>query len=522
MPHSAAILHQHALKALQAGDIRQAHTLLVNLVTLDPKHADGYFLLAMVNVQVGQIKKAISLIEKALGFNQTIEYLAHLAKCYALNGQTIEAKKIALAITIDNVPTGIIADTLGVTLTQIGLYQAAMPFFKKAVTLQSSNAQFYYNLGVCAKFMGDFSLAELVFEQALSLNPKHHQTHFALADLIKVTAKNNHIERLTSAFIAAIHPDAQLHLGHALAKEYQDIGHYHAAFKALYDAKQAKWQQQPFDEKSANALFAHIKQLSGLNQQTSHIGCESHEPIFILGMPRSGTTLVERILSSHSEVTSAGERQDFGLIVKQLANTPSSSVLDCDTISQAYLADFKQMGERYLAATRVVTGDSAHFIDKLPFNFYYVDLIRKALPNAKIICLLRDPLDTCIGNFRQLFTINNPYYAYSLDLMTTARFYQQFHQLICHWQTVHSDAVKIVRYESLVAEPEKVTRDLLAYCNLPWQDSCLNFHLNQAPVSTASKMQVREPINDKSIGRWKKFKPYTDELEAFFNEHSLI
>ena len=238
-------------------------------------------------------------------------------------------------------------------------------------------------------------------------------------------------------------------------------------------------------------------------------------------MPRSGTTLVERILSSHSDVQSAGELQDFGLCVKKLTKTPSSHVLDIETFTQAYQLDFEKLGSSYLQSTRVVTGEYKHFIDKLPFNFYYIDLITKALPNAKIICLLRDPMDTCIGNYRQLFSINNPYYSYSLNLLDTAKFYSRFYKLMEHFQSVHKN-IKLVKYEALVANPEQQIKSLIKFCDLEWQPACIDFHLNDAPVSTASKVQVRQPLNNKAIGRWRAFKPHADEIEKYLISEGII
>jgi hypothetical protein len=171
--------------------------------------------------------------------------------------------------------------------------------------------------------------------------------------------------------------------------------------------------------------------------------------------------------------------------------------------------------------TEAVRGSYKHFVDKLPFNFFYIGLIRRALPNAKIVCLLRNPMDTCIGNYRQLFGYNNPHTNYAYDLMNTARFYQHFYTLAQQWQQAKTDSFYLLNYEKLVAEPEQQIKDLIGFCGLDWQPQCLHAENNTAPVSTASKVQVREPINSRSIGRWKKFKPYTDELEAFFHKQGI-
>ncbi|MCF6437094.1 sulfotransferase [Pseudoalteromonas sp. MMG022] len=525
MTLNATHLHQQAVTALNQGQIKQAHQYLVQLIQTTPEdtreHADGYFLMAMINVQVGQIKKAIKLIEKAKGLRQRFEYSIHLAKCYALDGQLNQAKTLALSIAVEDLTSALDADTLGVTLSHIGLHDYALLCYQKALELNAVQPQFFYNYGVCCKFLGLFDKAEAAFEQAIKLEPAHHQAHFALSDLTKVNESNNHILRLKSVFARLEHPDAKLHIGHALAKEYQDLKQYDLAFEALKQGKASKLQQARFDDNASEQLFDLLYRLSHQTKSDAPLGADTKEPIFVLGMPRSGTTLVERILSSHSDVTSAGELQDFGIVTKRLSQTTTPHVLDEATLKAAYECDFKQLGQDYLDATRVVTGQSCHFVDKLPFNFFYVDLIRKALPNAKIICLLRNPLDTCIGNYRQLFTINNPYYRYSLDLMDTAKFYTRFYKLMHHWQALHGSYFKLLEYEQLVAQPEQQIRALLDYCQLPWQKQCLDFHLNDAPVSTASKVQVRQPLNTKSIGRWKNFSPYLDEVTAYFDKHAI-
>ncbi|MBU2924123.1 sulfotransferase [Colwellia sp. 4_MG-2023] len=519
-------LHQNAIRDLNQGNIQQAHKALVELVTLKPDFADGYFLMAMVNLRVGQIKKAIGLLERTLSFGDSrIEYTAQLAKCYAITGQLELAKKTALRIPLNSITLALDADTLGVALTQVGLHEYAVEYFERALTLCDTDkpqySQFYYNYGVCAKFLGLFTKAERAFEQAIILNPLHHQSHFALADLTKANVDKNHIARLEKIAKQVSSPDALLHIGHALAKEYQDIGDFNSAYLALLQGKMAKHHQAPFDNNTSNELFEHIKKLSEDNQQLKSTGNPTCEPIFVLGMPRSGTTLVERILSSHSDVQSAGELQDFGLCVKKLTQTPSPHVLDIETLNQAYLLNYEQLGSSYLQSTRVVTGGSKHFIDKLPFNFYYIDLITKALPNAKIICLLRDPMDTCIGNYRQLFSINNPYYSYSLNLLDTAKFYSRFHKLVEHFQSLHN-TIKLVKYEELVANPDQEIKSLVEFCDIEWQHACIDFHLNDAPVSTASKVQVRQPLNNKAIGRWRAFKPHTDEIEKYLINKGVI
>ncbi len=512
-------LHQDAQKFLNNADIKSAHYSLITILQLDPNYIDAYFLLGMVNLQIGKLKKSIALIEKALSFEMNYEYLAQLAKCFVLSGDLKKAKDCTDLVIESNITAASVADTFGVTLNHIGSHDTAFKFFQRALTLNKNNAQIYYNYGVCCKFMGDFKAAEDAFESAIALRENHHQAHFALSDIGNTNVQCNHIKRLNSVFVKTKNADAQLHIGHALAKEYESIDEFSKAFDILNISKKKKLLSFKYDFDEQKDLFRHIHSMS--RKSADMAGCCSNEPIFILGMPRSGTTLVERIISSHSNVTSAGELQDFGMSVKELTGTKTNKVLDIETISSAYKLNFKILGEHYLNRTRTITGNTPRFTDKLPFNFFYVDLIQKTFPNAKIICLLRNPLDTCIGNYRQLFTLNNPYYGYSLDLNLTARFYVEFYKLTMHWQNMNYQNFKLLTYENLVKGGDLEIKKLIEFCDLPWEDPCLSFYDNEAPVSTASKVQVREPINTKSIGRWKNYQAQLEEIKTMFEKEGI-
>ena len=231
----------------------------------------------------------------------------------------------------------------------------------------------------------------------------------------------------------------------------------------------------------------------------------SDEPIFVFGMPRSGTTLVERILSSHSAVHSAGELQNLSVALKRLSGSRTPALIDPDTIRRARQADLTRLGEAYIASTRPGTGQVPHFIDKLPHNFLYAGFIAAALPNARMICVRRGALDTCVGNFRQLFAQTSPYYDYSFDVLDTARYYVQFDRLMAHWNALLPGKILEVRYEALVDDVRSGAARMLDHCGLAWEEACVHFERNTAPVATASAVQVREPVSRASIGRWKRY-----------------
>jgi hypothetical protein len=234
-------------------------------------------------------------------------------------------------------------------------------------------------------------------------------------------------------------------------------------------------------------------------------------------MPRTGTTLVERIISSHPDVQSAGELLNFPLAVKQASAVDTPDLIDLKTIAGVRQPDWQSLGEAYLSATRPLTGGKAHFVDKLPHNFLYLGWIAHALPNAKIVCLRRNPMDTCLSNFRQLFAPKAPYFDYSYDLLDTGRYYVLFDRLMAYWRKLFPGRILQVDYESLVESQEPSTRQIIDFCQLPWHENCLRFDKNPSPVATASAVQVRSPIYRSSMRRWKKYetelKPLRDLLE---------
>lgn len=239
-------------------------------------------------------------------------------------------------------------------------------------------------------------------------------------------------------------------------------------------------------------------------------------------MPRSGTTLVERILSSHSEVTQTGELLNLGITMKRLSGTITAALLDPATIAGMNRVNRAALGKLYVDSTRPGTGQTPRFIDKMPQNFLNLGYIAEALPNAAIVCLHRDPMDTCLGNFRELFTLGTPYWDYTFDILDIGRYYVRFRQLMEHWSRVFPGRVLEISYEDLVQDQASVTRRLLQHCKLDWEDACLDFESNPAPVSTASSTQVRSAIHGMSMQRWKNYRAQLEPLQALLADAGLL
>jgi hypothetical protein len=233
-------------------------------------------------------------------------------------------------------------------------------------------------------------------------------------------------------------------------------------------------------------------------------GEETLGPIFIVGMPRTGTTLVERILGNHSEVASAGEAVDFPEEMTAAARATHArlGLTDTDLLRASLQMDFGEVGRRYLAAIRDLAGVQRYTIDKLPFNFRYCGLIHKALPKAAIVHVTRDPMDTCYAVFKTLF-INAYHFSYQLE--EVAEYFIAYRRMMDHWHAVMPGVMLDVRYEELVADPQTQCRRLLAHCGLRWEDQVLDFHRSKKASTTASAMQVRRPIYRSSVQKWRNF-----------------
>ncbi len=436
------------------------------------------------------------------------------------SAEALEAAERALELEPDSALT---LDTIGVAMSRAGAYQAAVRVLARAIEAAPSEPQFRFNLASACLFLGDFEQAEASYEAAISLRPAFYRAHWALSDMVKATPERNHIDRLQAA-LAETHNDVDstLYLCHALAKEHEDLGHFETSLEYLVRGNAPKRASIRYSSDRDRALFDSIEKLFTESLfARAPAGDPNAEPIFVVGMPRTGTTLVERILSSHSDVYSAGELQDFGLALKRASQSRSNRILDTETIEKGIDTDLAEVGQRYIAGTRPATGREPRFVDKMPMNFLYIGFIHLALPNARIVCLRRNPLDTCVSNFRQLYRLDESYYGYACDLGDIARYYIQFDRLMAHWDKVLPGMVLQIQYEELVRDQERQTRRLLEHCELGWQEACLKFHENQAPIATASAVQARQPLYSDSIGRWRRYGSSLDPIRQQLEEAGI-
>ena len=398
------------------------------------------------------------------------------------------------------------ADMIGFVYSRAGDHETAIPFFQDAVARDPKWPLFQFNLGASAEFLGDFDTARSAYAGAVQANPKFYRGWFALAALEKQTADNNRLADLEAIYAGLSgDADAQLLIGHAIAKTLEDLGRYEDSYDWLEICKAAKREDVGFERDELSKSFKLVSARSG-PPKAPQTPPTNEAPIFIVGLPRTGTTLVDRIISAHSKVISGGELGMFANLLKQRTGTPSDFIMDARTAIGAANVDLAELGRTFMEQTRHIAPEGDRLTDKTTLNFFYAGAIHSALPNARIIAVRRGAMDSCLSNFRQLFATENLNYDYSFDIEDIAALYRDYDGLMTHWQSsLPKSRFMQVGYEDIINDQETQTRRLLDFSGLDFEQACLNFQDNTAAVSSASAVQVRQPLYAGSIGRWKKY-----------------
>jgi Flp pilus assembly protein TadD len=509
-----------ARSALYKGDRDTARHFAATLVAENSNDAEGHFLLGIAESNVGRVRVGIQHLRQAVALDPQGEFRAHLAKLFTLVREDGEAAATLREAEQAPPADALSRDTMGCVYARLGNHAAALVHFTEAVRLQPNNTEFRYNHAATLNFLGRTEEADAALEALIALAPGDARAHHLLAGLRKQAITRNHVDRLTQVRTQVREPRDRLLLGYALAKELEDIDQPAKALDMLCAANAEHRRTLPYTFARDAAVFDAIEASWPLPVPTTDPCADA--PIFVIGMPRTGTTLVDRILSSHPDVESAGELQAMPLAVKKAAGTRTPTVMDPETILAAAQGDMGTIGAEYLQRANHHRRDAnKRFTDKFPGNFFYAGFIARALPSARIVCLRRHPMDTVLSNFRNLFAVSSRYYDYSYDLLDIAAYYARFDRLMAFWRNALPGRVLELRYEDLIADQEGETRRLLAHCGLEWSDACIDFHTNSAPVSTPSAAQVRRPIYRDSVARWKQHAQVLEPVRRYFEEAGI-
>lgn len=392
----------------------------------------------------------------------------------------------------------------------------AADFYARAVAIEPGVPAYRYNLSTALIALGRMDEAEAALDSVIAAQPRDYDAWYNRATLRTQTQDRNHvavIERELSR--PGLQPKDVVPLCYALAKEMEDLGEFGRSFPALARGaatRRAMLSYRVEDDESIMREIGAALTEQGVRESVS--GCDDRRPVFVVGLPRSGTTLVDRILSSHSRVGSHGESTDFAMSLMQLAGSCKGKT---ELLERSLRVDPRELGLAY--CRRLAAHADARIVDKTPANFLYLGLIARALPDARIIYMRRQPMDVCYAMYKTLFRMAYPY---SYDLGDLGRYWLAFDVLMRHWQRVLPDGrMLVVDYEKLVAKPEDVIRGMLEHVDLPWEEACLRFDRNPLPSLTASAAQVRQPLYRTSVGLWRRHAEGLDPLACLLRRSGI-
>lgn len=493
-------------------ELGQAEQSLVHYekaLSLNPQYGDAHNNLGNALVTLERHNDAIEHFQKAieLGLNNA-EVITNLGAAL----QELERYDDALSCyrqAIELKPNYAVAyNNMGNTLNLQGKPDEAIGLYEQAIERDPLYAESYNNIGVVLSEQGHIEEALECFQNTIERDPDNIKAHHYFSSLHKFTPDDRYGEALLQQAqrMDSLTDAEKYHLNYALGKYHQDIGEYDIAFKYFNTGAAQKRRTLNYDITLTENALKGVEQFfePGDWAQATNYGYSSDLPVFILGMPRSGTTLVEQILAAHPDVYGAGELKEFD---NALHGFKANSNLWTPTSNEA--TNLAKRGKQYVETLAKLAPEAARITDKMPFNFMSVGLIHLALPNAIIIHCKRDPVDTCLSNF---FTYFAEPIEWSYDLDEIGRFYCAYAELMEHWHRVLPGRVLDVRYEDVVADLDGQARRIIDHCGLPWDDACLEFQKAKRTVRTASSGQVRKPIYTTSVQRWRRYEAHLDPL----------
>ncbi len=537
-PRNADCLHLLGLIAYKGGQHDKAADLISRALRIKPDDPAYHYNLGNVFRAQERADDAVAEYRRALVLRPDYaEARYNLGGLLRAQGELDEALACFGKVAADR-PDHIDAHiNMGVVLQELSRLDEAHACFSKVLALKPDSAEAHYNTGstygkqekfddalVCYERalairpdyaeahnevatllieQGKFDDAQAHFKRALAIRPDYAQAHYNRAGISKFLPGDPHLTALAAVAAANKLPKSEMiYIHFALAKAFEESGDYTRAFGHMRLGNTLKREQIDYNEADSLDFFRRIGAVfdKDLLSRFEGAGDPSPTPVFVLGMPRSGSTLVEQILSSHPQVHGAGELPHLQTVVWDIPDAGRLSYPECVPALDA--ATFARLGRDYLIKLPA-PGGKTRIIDKLPGNFMHIGLIRLILPHAKIIHTVRDPVDTCVSCYSKLFADG---VRYSYDLAELGRCYRAYHELMTHWRVVLAPGAMLdVVYEDVVDDIEGQARRLVDYCGLPWDDRCLEFHKNKRPVKTASAAQVRKPLFRSSLQRWRKY-----------------
>ena len=505
----------------ESGRLEESEKALRRLIELRPDKLDAYRHLANILVHQNKTADAINLLNEAVKRDRTnIPNLTALVRGHIKHGTYHVAERVAktaLELEPDNPE---VLCVYGQACHDVDRHHEAIEYFEKALEKRPEYGEARNMLAVALKAVGNFERAEAELNTLIERQPGMVGAYSSMADMIKFTADHPHFLAMRKLIDDA--GDAKderfMFLHYALGKAYDDIGDQENAFKHFSIGAEIKRARLDYDESKSEEFFEGIMKIFDADffKDGTVKGHPSNLPIFIVGMPRSGSTLVEQILSSHPEVYGAGEIKVLSRAIHEARRVFPDLPNFPELGTQMDSAHYELVANHYLNAIVPLSEEASHITDKLLTNYYFLGTIYKSFPNAKVIHVMRNPVDTCLSCYSKLFKDDM---SYTYDLRELGRYYKRYQALMAHWREVLPEGFMLeINYEEVVASLEDKAKEIVAFCGLEWNDQCLKFHESDRPVKTASVTQVRKPLYSSSVERWRR---YEKQLEPLVEELGL-
>lgn len=543
---------QQAAQLEASGQVSIAEAIYRQILAAAPQYHPAYHALALLAYQFGNLQLATEMTAKAAKIDGSVAmYQRNLCEMCRRLGQldkAIAAGRRAVELLPDDLDAHY---NFALALADQKHYKTAVTHYNKVLAINPEYGLAWNNLGSALELMGDKAGAEAAYFKAVKINPQHNEAqnnlgaiyseqgkldeaktcfndaiaarpgfveaHFNLSTLKTYKADDPHLMALeTLTEVEALLPlEGRIRLSFALGKAREDMGDFARSFTAYATGNRLQYGLTPFNEANSEALLAKVNTTFSREFFAKRARPEAsyHKtPIFIVGMPRAGSSLVEQILASHPAVFGAGELRDLSDVIEHTTRLDFT-----DWALKASNNDFVKLGKAYQDRLSALAPNKVYITDKMPGNFFHIGMIHQMLPNAKIINAMRDPMDSCFSCYSRHFTDNM---SFAYDLGVLGRYFVRYTQLMQHWHEVlPAGTVLDVRYEDVVADVEGQTRRMLDYIGLPWDEGCLAFHENKRHVKTASVAQVRKPIYKTSVARWERFGINLDGLMAIVKDY---
>ena len=507
-PHIKQIWYLVLNLKMEIKEFESVIILAEEMIKISPLDDKILASVALCHQHLQNYEKAVAFYNKALTINPNYgdswANLGSALKMQGRSGKAIAAYSKALVINPDNAA---VHNNMGVALQDLNKLDEAIEAFDKALQLKPDYPEAYNNIGISLRDQGKAEKAIEAFCKALHIKPDYADAHRNLSSIKKYKTDDKHFLQVCEIYKQEnLTEDAKCKLSFTLAKMYDDLGDLHKAYTHLFEGNSLRKKLLNYSINDDSHIFTKLKETQPRLQKNSleiEEVSTKNTPIFIIGMPRSGTTLIEQIISSHSNVIGAGELNHVSQFGGELA-------LNSKPINTETLSEFR---DKYLLELSKVPNAKLLVTDKMPQNFRFIPLICAAFPEAKIIHVQRDAAATCWSNYKHYFTTKALGYSYDINDLVT--YYKLYKDLMEFWQSKYSDRVYDLNYENLTIDQEKETRNLIDHLELNWEEACLSPHQNNRSVRTASHQQVRQKVYRGSSEAWRKYEPY---LNNAFND----